>query len=218
MILWTALIWGVVFRAPLGSIRLYGIAVIFSGLVVNRVGSVSAASFSWAFLLVMLMTVTNATGSVINEYALKWNNAIDINLQNMILYTWCAIFSVVVLACRSPHHLSSASAFFEGFTNYTFLVAILQASAGMIVSRLLKYTDAVYKSIGACLRGPTLVLVAPVMLGSPTDVISVVSAFVVAGGCLIYLTQGPLSGTIQKAGDSKNVEQTAEAQTPLPKA
>jgi hypothetical protein len=204
MILWTALIWVCIFKASLGTIRLCGIAVIFLGLVVNRLGSISRASFSWAFLLVMLMTVTNATGSVLNEYALKANKMLDINLQNAILYSMCIGFSTAILAVRSPVHLTSASAFFEGFTSWTVLMIALQASAGLLVSRLLKYADAVYKTIGTCLRGPSLVVAAPAILGSQQDFISVASAFIVAAGCLTYLTQGPL-GTA-KASDAKGAE------------
>merc|ERR1719281_1818419 len=113
MILWTALIWVTLFKASLGPIRLGGIGVIFLGLVVNRVGSISLATFNWAFLLVMLMTVTNATGSVFNEYALKWNKVLDINFQNAVLYALCITLSILVLAIRSPGHLTSANAFFE---------------------------------------------------------------------------------------------------------
>merc|ERR1719453_864193 len=112
------------------------------------------------------MTVTNATGSVFNEYALKWNQGLDINMQNAVLYAMCIVFSIVILAVRSPVHLTSLGAFFEGFTNWTILMVCLQASAGLLVSRLLKYADSVYKTIGTCLRGPTLVFVAPFLLGS----------------------------------------------------
>lgn len=219
MILWTALIWVIVFKASLGPIRLGGIAVIFVGLVVNRVGSISAATFNWAFLLVICMTVTNATGSVFNEYALKFNKALDINLQNAMLYSMCIGFSIIILACRSPVHLTSAGAFFEGFTSWTVLMVCLQASAGLLVSRLLKYADAVYKTIGTCLRGPALVFVAPFLLGSRQDLASLVSAFIVAAGCLTYLTQGPLSSDVNAleakrgvAGGDVNAPETKKAE------
>jgi hypothetical protein len=208
MILWTALIWKYVFGSSLGPTRLFGIGIIFIGLVVNRLGSISGATFNWAFLLVMLMTVTNATGSVFNEYALKWNQGLDINMQNAVLYTMCIIFSVVILAVRSPVHLTSPSAFFEGFTNLTVLMVCLQASAGLLVSRLLKYADSVYKTIGTCLRGPSLVLTAPFVVGSQKDVVSTLSAFIVASGCLLYLTQGPLAAASTKAEGVKNDEST----------
>jgi hypothetical protein len=209
MILWTALIWVSIFKASLGPIRLGGIAVIFVGLLINRVGSISAATFNWAFVLVMLMTVTNATGSVFNEYALKWNKALDINLQNAILYTMCICFSVIILAIRSPTHLASPGAFFQGFTNWTVLMVCLQASAGLLVSRLLKYADSIYKTIGTCLRGPSLVLAAPFVLGSQSDLVSIASAFIVASGCLIYLSQGALSTT---AKDPDAISKASEGQ------
>jgi hypothetical protein len=218
MILWTALIWGCMFKVPLGSVRLGGIGVIFFGLVVNRVGDMSGAKFSWAFLLVILMTVTNATGSVLNEYALKFNRELDINLQNVILYSMCIVFSVMILAVRSPSHLASAGAFFEGFTNWTVFLSCLQASAGLLVSRLLKYADAIYKTIGTCLRGPALVLVAPIVLGSPLHVSSIVSALIVASGCLTYLTQGALRPATTQGAEDKNVKESLRSLAPPPAA
>jgi len=225
MILWTALIWAWIFKASLGPVRLGGIAIIFAGLLVNRAGSISRETFSWTFLLVILMTVTNATGSVLNEFALKFNKALDINLQNCLLYSMCIVFSVLILAVKSPAHLASPTAFFEGFTNWTIFMVFLQASAGLLVSRLLKYADAVYKTIGTCLRGPSLVICAPMVLGSQTDAISILSALIVASGCLTYLTQGPLSvpskgdqslPAPESAGMAGNTKKSSELSTEEP--
>lgn len=212
MILWTAFIWRCIFRSHLGPIRLFGIAVIFAGLVLNRLGSYYNGGFGWGFLLVMLMTITNACGSVVNEWALKRNRALDINIQNSVLYSMCIFFSFVVLRARNPGHLYSAAAFFEGVTSRTALMVCMQASAGLLVSRLLKYADSVYKTIGTCLRGPVLVFVAPVILGSRQDLSSLASAVVVASGCLTYLTQGPMTEPAAKGDDKMATERSSEAE------
>lgn len=195
IILWTAIIWWWVFRASLGYVRFGGIMLLFCGLVLNRAGHLfyNKQAWSWQFLWVLLMTLTNAMGSVANEFALKRNAQLDLNLQNAILYTMCITFSFFLLAIAdSPRILGGPAAFFSGFTASTMLMVGLQALAGLLVSRLLKYADAVTKSVATCLRGPALVLISPAFVHSPLDAGTVASSITVALGCCIYLTQGPL--------------------------
>jgi len=107
MILWTALIWRAVFHTALGLTRWFGIFVIFAGLTMNRVG---CSAFTWAFLWVILMTMTNAFGSVANEFALKRSRKLDINVQNAILYVACASFAILLLALDEPSRLTGPTA------------------------------------------------------------------------------------------------------------
>merc|ERR1712062_744248 len=123
MILWTAVIWRIFFKTQLGWTRLSGIFVIFLGLCVNRVG---LSAWNWAFLWVLVMTLTNATGSVVNEFALKRSRKLDINVQNSILYMACGTFAILLLAFDEPSRLMSTQAFFQGFTGRTFFTLTLQ--------------------------------------------------------------------------------------------
>jgi len=190
MILWTALIWRAFFRTELGSTRLAAIAVIFAGLTLNRAGG---SAFTWAFLWVLLMTLTNAVGSVANEFALKRSRKLDINVQNSILYMACALFAILLLALDDPARLLSPTKFFDGFTGNTFFTLTIQAFAGLMVSRMLKYADSVTKTVACCLRGPVVVFVSPYLLGVPNTWSELMSAVVVASGCTIYLLRGPLA-------------------------
>jgi len=192
MILWTAAMWRCVFNVELGWTRLSGIFIVFLGLVVNKVfSSKSAGGFSWMFLWVLLMTLCNAAGSVANEYALKHNKALDINVQNMVLYSFCVTCSILFLACTDPARL--AGSFFSGFDSHTWLTIGLQSLVGLLVSRLLKHTDSVMKTIATCLRGPVVVMVSPIFTHIGSSAASSLSALIVASGCFTYLTQGPLS-------------------------
>merc|ERR1719261_1811331 len=106
MILWTALIWTAVFKVPLGWKRIGAILVIVFGLVLNQVAPLMNATFSWAVLLVFSMALANACGSVCNEYALKRVSGVDLNLQNIHLYTWCLQLAIVTLAFTNPGQLT----------------------------------------------------------------------------------------------------------------
>jgi len=208
MILWTALIWRAFFSTELGWKRLAGIVVIFGGLTLNRAG---LSAWSWAFLWVLVMTLTNATGSVVNEFALKRNKTLDINVQNSILYVACGVFAILLLAVEEPSRLSGPTAFFQGFTGLTFFTLSLQAFAGLIVSRMLKYADSVTKTVACCLRGPTVVFISPYVLGVSNSWSGIISAVVVAAGCTIYLLCGPLAPPPQAPKDEDSRKSAAVA-------
>jgi len=202
MILWTALIWRAFFKTELGWNRLAGILVIFVGLAVNRAG---LSSWNWAFLWVLLMTLTNSTGSVVNEFALKRSRKLDINVQNSILYVACGAFAILLLAVDEPSRLLSIEAFFLGFTGNTFFTLSLQAFAGLIVSRMLKYADSVTKTVACCLRGPAVVFTSPVLLGVSNSWSGIITAVIVALGCTMYLLCGPLAAQEHKDESGKKL-------------
>jgi len=197
-ILWTALIWWFVFRGSLGHVRLAGITLLFSGMVLNRAGHfyLDHHAFSWQFLWVLVMTLANASGSVANEFAIKRNAQLDLNLQNSILYSMSIFLLLCLLAVAdTPRLAGGPAAFFSGFTTTTTLMVGLEAMTGLLVSRLLKHADAVTKSVASCLRGPLLVALSPAFGSSPTDYGTIVSSMIVMTGAVIYLTQGPLKST-----------------------
>jgi len=189
MILWTPLIWRAFMNIELGWTRLAGIWFIFWGLAINRAG---VSAWNWNFLWVIGMTLTNATGSVVNEFALKRNRKLDINVQNSVLYLASGTFAILLLALDEPSRLTGPTAFFQGFTGMTFFCLSLLAFSGLVVSRVLKYADSVTKTVACCLRGPCCVFLSPFVLGVSNSWSGLISAMVVAGGCTTYLLEGPM--------------------------
>jgi len=197
VILWTAAIWRCVFNVELGWTRMCGIGVVFLGLVVNKVFSTrSSGEFSWMFLWVMLLTSCTAAGCVANEFALKKNRDLDINVQNMVLYGFCVVCAFVLLAATDPGRVTGT--FFAGFDRHTWVTIGLQSVAGMLVSRLLKHADSVMKTMAACLRVPLIVMIAPAFTHVRSSAASCLSAVIVASGCFVYLTQGLLPAAPSK--------------------
>ena len=193
MILWTAFLWRMVFGVPLGPARLLAIAVLVFGLALNQLENLLQSRFSWPLLLVLLMTACNALGSVVNEFALKRRDGMDINVQNAILYAAAVVFTALLILVSGRGLDLYKHGFFEGFTRHTMFTVIMQAFAGLAVSRILKYSDAVQKNIAACLRGPILVVISPAFVRSSANILTFFSAAIVASGCAIYLHQGPVS-------------------------
>ncbi|CAE7180187.1 UTR6 [Symbiodinium microadriaticum] len=206
MILWTAFLWRMVFGVPLGPTRLLAIAVLVFGLALNQLENLLQSRFSWPLLLVLLMTACNAMGSVVNEFALKRRDGMDINVQNAILYAAAVVFTaLLILVSGRVRGLDLYKhGIFQGFTRHTMFTVIMQAFAGLAVSRILKYSDAVQKNIAACLRGPILVVISPAFVRSSANMLTFVSAAIVASGCVIYLHQGPLSASNSSKDKSRS--------------
>lgn len=196
MIIWTAIFWRGIFQVPLGHVRWLAIGLVFLGLTINRLSNFySLHTWTWAFLWILLMTFCNAMGSVSNEWALKRNAGLSINMQNMVLYAGCFSFTLVFIAITHPEKLAGFGSFFRGFSLDIFVLACLQSVTGLVVSRALKYADSVMKNVAACLRGPIVALIGPVIFNFSSEAGSVTSALVVAMGCLLYFTQGPIVST-----------------------
>lgn len=195
MVIWTALTWWAVFGARPNKTRMTSLFVISLGLVLNRVGSFyEGAPWSWSFLWVVLMTLCVAFGSVSFEFALKRNVSIDIHLQNTLFFGLCAVFSLALLLIMDPLRLTSPAAFFRGFTRWTFLTCCMFIVAGISAAYLLKFTDAVFKIVAICLRGPLMLCLAAFtpLLSAQVDYTTVIPATIVVGGCFNYLSQGKM--------------------------
>jgi len=209
MVLWTALLWKLVFGANLGWQRLLAISMVFSGCIINQISKMSstggAASLNWAAGLMLVMTGCNALGTVMNEFALKRRPELDLNVHNMILYTLCGIMAFALVILGRGASSVVAHGLFAGVDHHTVFTVGLQVSAGLFVSRILAYADSVTKSIAASLRGPILIFVAmafvPTVLTTLTD-ISIVFVFV---GCFLFLIQGPLSNGVPKKEEEKKL-------------
>lgn len=189
LILWTASLWRIVFDTPLGVKRIASLGIIVLGLLINQSG---VRSWSVMALWVLAMTCCNALASVFNELAMKRNEGLDINVQNAVLYMECLCITVLIILASGDRHSLNPGSFFEGFTHHTMFTVTLQACAGLMVSRILKYADSVQKNVASCLRGPLLVVLAPVFVASRDDWLTLASAAVVATGCCFYLVQGPV--------------------------
>lgn len=188
VILWTAAISGLVFHRKLGWIRLRCIAVIFSGIIMEKFFKTKMdGNWSWAFLWILAMTVCNASGSVANEYALKFNRSLDINIQNTVFCACGFVFALIILVFQDPLRYGH---FFDGFDQQTWRTIGLHSFGGLVGSRLLKHTDAVMKTVATCLRGPIVVALSPLFTSEDYHVGPLFAAVVTASGCFAYMSQG----------------------------
>lgn len=192
LILWTALFWIATFKISLGMQRSQALFLLTVGLVLNQVTPLVQATFNLpAILLVCLMSVFNAAGSVCFEFVVKQQATLDLNLQNVVLYFWGILSGLIYLAIWDSQKLSSTKSFFTGFSLTVAVIICAQVFAGLFISRIIKYADSVARSVVASLRGPVLVCLAPLFgLPSKYDILSIISNIIVGSSALYFLLQG----------------------------
>lgn len=192
MLIWNVVIWSLTFHVRVSAIRWFAVFGIFVGCTINQVPIVLASRFTWGVCWAFLLAFTTALGAVANEYAMKQRASVDINLQNCILYAMCGTLTIIGLAVTDIKVLESYETFFDGFVPECWQVIILQVVTGLAVSRILKYVEAVTKTIVAALRGPGVIFVSAVVFGLQLKPSEVISTLLVCVSSYIYLRQGPL--------------------------
>jgi len=204
MLIWNAVLWTLVFYAPIGLVRWFSILLLFLGCVVNQLPAFFRSEFTFGVLWAFLLAFSNAAGGVANEYAMKRKAAMDINLQNCILYFFCGGFSMIYLLAFQMDDLRVG--FFNGFSPQCIQVVILQMLTGLAVSRILKYVDAVTKTIVAALRGPGVIFFGAWIFHTALQISEVIATVVVCVACYLYLREGPLVKPKDEAVPAKVVK------------
>jgi len=192
MLIWNALIWTATFRHPLATTRWLAILGIFLGCTLNQLPKMLGDEFSVGVFWSALLAFSNAAGAVANEYAFKQRAQVDINLQNAILYTLCGSFVLIGLAVFDPAVVASPSSFFKGFVPECLQVIILQIFTGLAVSRILKYVEAVTKTVVAAIRGPGVIIFGSFIFGTRLSGSDLLATVIVSASCYLFLSQGPL--------------------------
>jgi len=192
MLIWNAIIWTLTFQQSISATRWLCIGGIFFGCSVNQIPKMLNDEWTPGVMWAVLLAFSNAAGAVANEYAMKQRAALDINLQNCILYTLCGSFVLIGIAVCDPETASSTQSFFTGFVPECWQVIILQVFTGLAVSRILKYVEAVTKTIVAAIRGPGVIFFGALLFHTSLGLSEVTATLIVCIACWFYLRQGPL--------------------------
>jgi len=195
-LIWAALIWTAVFGLPLSRMRWLGMGGIILGCCVNQIpkwiheGGVGAGD---GMLLSLFFAFLTGAAGVLNEYVLKKTSGIDINLQNSVHYFTGVCCILVYFAVFRPHVFDSVAVFFSGFEPPCILIIILQVFAGLVVSRILKYMEAITEKVLGSFCSPVVVYVGAALFHHRLTVFQIISPIIVFVACVIYLKDGPLS-------------------------
>lgn len=187
-IIFNAILWYVAFRTPLGLQKCFALLILTIGCVVNAIQPGMTLHFDVHILIVISSAFLSALGCVLNEYCFKRQFQMDLNIQNLVLYSETAICCLILIAVVHPERLHSRANFFDGFTHLAFATAGLSVCIGLCVSRMLKYASTITKNFAMALHCPIEVVFAHYVVGSPLTVFTLVSAILIGiATCTYYL-------------------------------
>jgi len=197
-LVWNALIWMALFKVNLGRFRWLAIIGVIFGCTANQVPKAMHSEFTWGVMYAFLLAFLNAAGGVACEFAMKMKAAMDINLQNAVIYASCSSLALLYLAVFRTGVFASAAAFFHGFQPECLQVILLQIITGLTVSRILKHVESVTKSMVAALCSPIVCFLGSAMMGVNLRWNEMLAAVLVVFSCLLFLKQGPLQTSTTK--------------------
>lgn len=196
-IFFNAFLWWIAFRRPFGWQRLFALALLAVGCLLNSIGPDMALAMDRHIGLVIASSFISAVGCVLNEYFYKLDARLDLNLQNAILYSLTSFFCVILIAFWCPHHLTSVKNFFEGFHTECWILIGVQVFIGLSVSRILKYASVITKNYVMALHVPIEVVCAHFLIGSSLTIFTFISAMLIGISTCLYYTAG-LQGPTEK--------------------
>lgn len=189
-IFFNALLWWIAFRRPFGMQRTVAITLLFVGCALNSIGPENNFKIEYTVLIVVGSAFISAVGCVLNEYFYKQDAALDINLQNAMLYTETSICCVILIAFVHTHRLTSLGHFFEGFHGDCWVLIGVQVFIGLSVSRILKYASIITKNYVMALHVPIEVVLAHYFLGTHLGVFTLLSTLLIGFSTCLYYTAG----------------------------
>jgi len=192
-IFFNALVWVWALRRRLEIHRWVAISACMMGCCLNSFGPDGRPAWDAAVCGVLLSALLSSMASVCNERVIKSDEASQLTIDkvNIILYSETLLLMLCgcsfYLLTQGPHLVRSVMDAFGTFTPGAGKIVAMQVCLGLSVSRVLKHSDAVAKTVVGSLRDVVLVLIAPgLVVGTRLDWLSLGSACLVGLAGLIY--------------------------------
>jgi len=187
-IFFNAFLFYIAFRRPFGIQRIIAMSILVVGCVINSIHPGMKLHVDSAVLWVVLSAFVAALGCVMNEYFMKRDFAMDINIQNSILYSETCISCLLIIAFLHPAKLVSPFAFFHGFHGDCWVIAGLSIFIGLSVSRILKYAGVMTKTFATAIHCPIEMIAAHYVIDLKITSFTVVSALIIGVAIGMYST------------------------------
>ncbi|PAA58036.1 hypothetical protein BOX15_Mlig007964g1, partial [Macrostomum lignano] len=157
-ILTTAVLFRLIIKKPLSQIQWASLFVLFAAGVSNSWGglqrSTGAPDINKAstlhitplglFMISAYCTVSGLAG-VYTEYVLKKQPALNINMQNALLYVFGVAVNLLTFVVQARGRSDSSFDLFRGFTFLTWVLILSQAIGGMIMGVIMKFASNISK-------------------------------------------------------------------------
>jgi len=146
-IITTAVVWLIVFNKSLSSLKWVSLVLLMIGSsFIAYPKSEADASQMYvlpAGLVFLLAQITlSAFAGVFNEFIYKREafQTFSIHRLNVSMYIWGVIFQT-----SNYWSNSSGGGFFDGFNGYAWIVAVIYATKGLLISQIFKYYSVIVK-------------------------------------------------------------------------
>jgi drug/metabolite transporter (DMT)-like permease len=155
-------------------------------------------------LLTLVSCAASSLGGVTNELLLKRDGALhSLHLQNGVLYAWGVLFNIMAMLVRTD----LSGGVFQGFDGRVVGLIILNATTGLTIAAILKFTDNIVRviaHIGAMLASAAI----ESTLGLATPELELCIAIVIVGcSTLLYAGEVNRGGTVARGtGVSRMLE------------
>ena len=180
----TAVVFRVALHKPLKVVQWYCLFFLALGMSTASQAcdaDTAGSNIMIGFMMMLLMSLCSAFAGVYNEFLLKGSED-STHFQNMQIYIW----GVVICLGQFETSMFSIGSFFEGYTAITWLIIILMAFYGQVVSFTLKYADNIVKVYANSLAALASAVVANVIFETPLTAGTLNSSAIVALSCIMY--------------------------------
>jgi len=167
-VVWTALLMYCVMKTRVQCMQWLAIAMLVAALVLSKFdkaaettdeaaldgtpltlrqlhdADVKRGNFMMGLMFCVFGSILVSGGNVGCEWLMKRSPQQSVHWQNMQLYLFGIVFSMMVLFMRLHRDSSEESSWtlmFKGFEGRTLLVILIQACSGIIIGAMLKFTD-----------------------------------------------------------------------------
>lgn len=150
-ILSTALLYRIIIKKPITQLQWGALGLLAVAGVLNSYGGFKAKAGETSaseihitlkgLAMITLYCTLSGLAGVYSEYILKKKYETSIHLQNALLYTFGCIFngSVFLMSALSSDDPATYLNLFHGYSIFTWILILTQATAGLIMSSIIKH-------------------------------------------------------------------------------
>lgn len=178
-IIFNAIFWYFMFNKTCGTRKMVALALLTTGCCLNTIHPGGVVHVDAYVPLVLLSALLSALGCVLNEYFVKREASIDLNVMNLILYFETSVVLCVLILGISWHRGAPLSHMFKGFEGDCWVIAGVSICLGLSVSRILKYSSAMAKNFVMAVHCPLEVFCAHRIIGTEFTGYTTLSALLI---------------------------------------
>jgi len=179
----------VVFGRSLSLARAAACIGVMVGACIHHLGEHQKGASWMGLFLPACMAMWAATCTITTEYVFKAGQQLDINAQNMCMYSFSIALGLVVACVMRWYGGLSWVDLLAGLHHPEVIaLLLLRALFGIACSRILKYMDSLSKTIASALCAPLALGLAPMFVNENVGTLTLIAIFITYIASFVYWT------------------------------